>query len=104
MNVRLTFVGQTITDLVSVSPDESVTVRVIRYRVRPLKSWPEVGMVNDPLFTPVIGVPGWTWSRWRKSMFQVNALAGSGRPSVSVPVPLKLMTSPALKKTRRWAT
>ena len=34
-------------------------------------------MVNVPLLTPVIGVPGWTWPSWRKSMFQVKALAGS---------------------------
>ena len=31
-------------------------------------------------------------------MFHVNALAGSGAPVPSVAVPLKLMTSPALKK------
>src|SRR5262245_9291272 len=55
-------------------------------------------MVNDPVFVPVIGVPGWTWSRCRKSMFQVNALAGNVAPVLSVPLPLKPMTSPALKK------
>ena len=31
-------------------------------------------------------------------MFQVNALAGSVAPVLSVPAPLKPMTSPALKK------
>ena len=33
LNVRFTFVGQISTDLVSVRPDESVTVSVIRYLV-----------------------------------------------------------------------
>ena len=58
LNVRLTFVGQMMTDFVSTNPVESVTVNVIRYRVRPLKSCPVVGIWNVPLFTPVIGVPG----------------------------------------------
>ncbi len=80
-----------------VSPVESLTVSVIRYRVLPLKSWPLVGIVNVPLFTPVTGVPGWTWPSWRKSMFQVKALAGSVPSSGSVPVPPKLITSLATK-------
>ena len=42
-----------------------------RYRVKPLKSCPVVGIVNVPLVTPVIGVPGCTCVSCRKSMFQV---------------------------------
>jgi hypothetical protein len=53
------------------NPLESVTVSVIRYRVKPLKSCPEVGIVKVPLVTPVIGMPGCTCPSWRKSMFQV---------------------------------
>ena len=71
---------------------------VIRYRVLPLKSWPVVGIVNVPLFTPVTGCPGWTCPSWRKSMFQVNALAGSAPSSVSVALPLKVITSPATEE------
>jgi len=57
-NDKLTLVGQMMTDFVSTNPDESVTVKVIRYRVLPLKSWPVVGMTNVPLLVPVMGVPG----------------------------------------------
>ena len=40
------------------SPLESVTVSMMRYRVKPLKSCPLVGIVKVPLVTPVMGVPG----------------------------------------------
>ena len=43
------------TDWEACSPSESVTVRVIRYRVFPLKSWPLAGMVKLPALTPVCG-------------------------------------------------
>jgi hypothetical protein len=52
-------------------------------------------MLKLPFLTPVIGVPGWTWPSCRKSMFQVNALAGRDPSSGSVPSPLYVMTSPA---------
>ena len=58
--VRLTFCGKMVTELVDCSPLESVTVRLTRYRVKSLKSCPEVGIVNVPLVTPVMGVPGCT--------------------------------------------
>jgi hypothetical protein len=60
-----------VTDFVSVRPLESVTVSMIRYRVLPLKSWPEVGIVKVPPLMPVCGAPGCTWPSCRKSMFQV---------------------------------
>ena len=60
-----------ITDAVEVRPSESVTVSATLQRVKPLKSWPVVGIVNVPLFTPVTGMPGWTCPSCRKSMFQV---------------------------------
>src|SRR5690348_4427370 len=88
-----------ITDLVVVKPCESVTVSENRYLVVPLKSCPLDGIANVPLFTPVIGVPGWTCSLCKKSMSHVNALAGSVAPVLSVASPLNEMTSPALKNT-----
>src|SRR5205809_861634 len=57
-----------------------------------------VGMTNVPLLTPVTGVPGCTCPSWRKSVFQVNALAGSRPSSGSWPPPLKEITSPARKE------
>ncbi len=59
-NVRLTLRGTTVTVFVDVRPVASRTVSVMRYRVLPLKSWPLVGIVNVPFFTPMTGVPGWT--------------------------------------------
>jgi hypothetical protein len=70
----------------------------MRYLVNPLKSCPLVGTTNDPLVTPVIGMPGCTCPSWRKSIFQVYALAGSTPSSVSVAAALYVMTSPALKR------
>ena len=40
LKVRLTFCGKMVTELVDCSPLESVTVRLTRYRVKSLKSWP----------------------------------------------------------------
>src|SRR5829696_8529522 len=54
-NVWVTLSGKTKTDDRCVSPSESVTVRMISYRVKPEKSWPEVGMSNVKFFTPLIG-------------------------------------------------
>ena len=94
--MRLTFSGYTVADRLDCSPSLSVTVSVMRYLVLPLKSCPLVGIVNVPLVTPVRGVPGCTWPSWRKSIFQVYALAGNVTPSISVAVALKEITSPAL--------
>src|SRR6266550_5943146 len=78
------------------NPSASVTVSVIRYLVKPLKSCPVVGMVNVPL-VPLVGAPGWTWLSCRKSMFQTYELDGR-TPSGSVAAPLNDTTSPATKK------
>src|SRR4051794_12129695 len=54
-------------------------------------------MVNVPLFTPVIGTPGWTCVSCKKSIAQLKRLAASVPSSVSDAVPLNEITSPAWK-------
>ena len=69
-------------------PEESFTVRWMRYQTSVSSVCPSVGMVNDPDFAPVVGgTNGWMWVAWWKSTVQVKALAGSAPSSGSVAVP-----------------
>ena len=86
---RLTLSGKMKTEDVCVSPSESVTVRMISYRVKPEKSCPEVGMSNVKFFTPLIGpTAGWMMplvmeddrprerARRKRAVFRVCSAAG----------------------------
>jgi hypothetical protein len=96
LNVSFTFLGEISTKLVAFCPCWLIRSRVMRYRVltwTPGES--EAGMVNEPFFTPVIELIKTVWTSLTRSNLQLNALAGSGPQSGSVPSPLNEITSPA---------
>ena len=76
---------------------ESLTVSEIRYDTS--VEMPEVGTLNEPPLIPLVGDRIGLACPFRyTSTFQVSALTGKLPSSGSVPVPAKLMVSPALKR------
>ena len=85
--VRVDVRGTTSTNMVSVRPPESRTVRWMRYHTFAEVS-PVVGMTKEPVLAPLVGgTKGWKWVSWWKSTHQVKALGGRLPFSKSVPVP-----------------